>query len=70
VVCLCGTRQDHSPRCKNPPDRDDEARLTAAIVELVRQYGCYGYRKIIELLRRARWLVNDKRVERIWRPRG
>src|SRR5438045_4451994 len=36
---------------------------------LVRQYG-YGYRKIAELLRQAGWLVNDKRVERIWRREG
>jgi len=37
---------------------------------LVRQYGRYGYRKIAELLRQAGWLVNDKRVERIWRREG
>jgi len=37
---------------------------------LVRQYGRYGYRKIAELLRRDGWLVNDKRVERIWRREG
>ena len=30
----------------------------------------YGYRKITELLRRAGWLVNEKRVERIWRREG
>src|SRR5262249_19659084 len=32
--------------------------------ELARQYGRYGYRKIAELLRRAGWTINDKRVER------
>jgi hypothetical protein len=37
---------------------------------LTRQYGRYGYRKIAALLRRAGWLVNDKRVERIWRREG
>jgi len=37
---------------------------------LARQYGRYGYRKIAEFLRRAGWLVNDKRVERIWRREG
>jgi len=37
---------------------------------LARQYGRYGYRKIAELLRRSGWLVNDKRVERIWRREG
>jgi putative transposase len=30
----------------------------------------HGYRKIAEFLRRAGWLVNDKRVERIWRREG
>jgi transposase InsO family protein len=30
----------------------------------------YGYRKITALLRDAGWLVNDKRVERIWRQEG
>jgi putative transposase len=40
------------------------------LVELARQYGRYGYRKISALLRHAGWLVNDKRVERIWRREG
>jgi len=54
-----------------PPGRDDEERLTADIVELARQYGRYGYRKIAELLRStAGWVVNDKRFERIWRREG
>jgi putative transposase len=44
--------------------------LTADIIELARQYGRYGYRKIAALLRTAGWLVNDKRVERIWRREG
>jgi putative transposase len=35
-----------------------------------RHYGRYGYRKIAALLRHAGWLVNDKRVERIWRREG
>jgi putative transposase len=44
--------------------------LTADIIALARQYARYGYRKIAELLRQAGWLVNDKRVERIWRREG
>jgi len=36
----------------------DEERLTADIIELARQHGRYGYRKIAEFLRRAGWLVN------------
>ena len=53
---------------KVPCGRDDEERLSADIVELAaRQCGRYGYRKIAEGLRRAGWLINDKRVGRIWR---
>ena len=45
--------------------------MTADIVELARQYGRYGYRKIAEMLRStAGWIVNDKRVERICRREG
>jgi putative transposase len=67
----CATlRQYRSTQRKIPQGRDDEERLTAHIVELARQYGRYGYRKIAALLRDADWQVNDKRVERIWRRRG
>lgn len=40
------------------------------MVELARQYGRYGYRRISVLLRDAGWQVNDKRVERLWRREG
>jgi transposase InsO family protein len=63
--------QHRSTQRRRPAGRDDEERLTADIVELARQYGRYGYRKIAELLRTtAGWVVNDKRVERIWRREG
>jgi len=56
--------QHRSTQRRIPQGRDDEARLTADIVDLARQYGRYGYRKIAELLRsRAGWVVNDKRVD-------
>jgi putative transposase len=53
-----------------PRGGDDEEALTADLIELARKYGRYGYRKISALLRTAGWLVNDKRVERIWRREG
>lgn len=49
---------------------DDEAALTADVVELARCYGRYGYRRIAALLRQAGWQINRKRVERIWRREG
>jgi len=35
--------------------RADEARLVADMIELTRQYGRYGYRRIAALLRDAGW---------------
>ena len=64
-------RQHRSTQRRIPTAREDEERLTADIIELAREYGRYGYRKIAEMLRRkAGWIVNDKRVERIWRREG
>lgn len=49
---------------------DDERRLVERIVELAREYGRYGYRRITAMLQREGWRVNHKRVERIWRQEG
>jgi putative transposase len=62
--------QHRSTQRQVPRGRNDEEQLTADLVELARQYGRYGYRKIAALLRDAGWIVNDKRVERIWRREG
>ena len=44
--------------------------MTADIIELVRQYGRYGYRPVTALLNQAGWHVNYKRVERICKREG
>ncbi|MFQ3596644.1 MAG: IS3 family transposase [Sphingomonadaceae bacterium] len=62
--------QHRSTQRKAPREADDEARLTADIVELAKRCGRYGYRRITALLRDAGWSVNRKRVERIWRREG
>ena len=49
---------------------DDEAALTEDIIKLATKYGRYGYKRITALLRVQGWLVNHKRVERIWRQEG
>ncbi len=63
-------RQPRSTQRKPARGRDDEAALTADIVELAKAYGRYGYRRITALLRHAGWMVNAKRVQRIWRREG
>jgi transposase InsO family protein len=62
--------QHRSTQRKIPTGQDDEAALTADIVELATRCGRYGYRRIAALLRSAGWSVNVKRVERIWRREG
>jgi len=62
--------QHRSTQRKVPRGRSDEAALTADIVALASRYGRYGYRRIAALLRDAGWVVNVKRVERIWRREG
>jgi putative transposase len=57
--------QHRSTQRKAPRGSDDEAALTADIVELAKRYGRYGYRRITALLRDAGWAVNRKRVERV-----
>jgi putative transposase len=62
--------QPRSTQRRMPRTPDDEAALTADIIALAKQYGRYGYRRITAMLRTAGWLVNKKRVERIWRREG
>ena len=63
--------QHRSTQRRIPQGRADEDRLVADMIELTRQYGRYGYRRVAALLRDAGWQVNDKRVERylpsLWR---
>jgi putative transposase len=40
------------------------------MLELVRKYPRYGYRRIWALLRREGWRVNRKRIHRLWRQEG
>jgi transposase InsO family protein len=40
------------------------------MVELAAVYGRYGTPRITAMLRQEGWIVNHKRVERIWREEG
>ena len=51
-------------------NKDEEERLTGWIVELATQYGRYGYRRITAMLGEEGWVVNHKKVERIWKMEG
>ena len=48
----------------------DEDEITAEIVNLARDYGRYGYRRITAMLHIKGYHINHKRVYRIWRELG
>ena len=62
--------QSRSTQRRTPHVPDDEARLVKRMIELATEYGRYGYRRITMMLREEGWLVNPKRVYRLWRPEG
>ena len=62
--------QPRSTQRYDPVSSDHERLLTEEIVELAREFGRYGYRRITALLQHRGWRVNHKRVERIWRREG
>jgi len=50
------------------PEKD--RALVQRLLDLSRQHPRYGYRRITALLRREGFLVNRKRVQRLWRKEG
>jgi transposase InsO family protein len=50
------------------PDKDKA--LTAEIIKLARRHKRYGYRMITAKLRQHGWIVNHKRIQRIWQKQG
>ena len=50
------------------PNRD--RALTAEIKKLAKRHKRYGYRMVTAKLRQDNWIVNHKRVQRIWQKEG
>ena len=68
---VCGViNQPRATQRYQATEPDDEVGLTAAIIDYATRYGRYGYRRILALLRSDGWVVNHKRIERIWRQEG
>ena len=58
-----------SQRFEGQP-KDEDARLTKRILELVRQRPRWGYRRIGQLLKREGEVLNMKRMYRLWKAAG
>ena len=62
--------QVRSTQRRDPYIPDDEPMLVRRMIALAERYGRYGYRMITALLRLEGWMVNHKRIERLWRREG
>jgi len=49
---------------------DTDAGLVKRIHEIAAKHPRYGYRRVTTLIRRSGWLVNRKRVHRLWKQEG
>jgi hypothetical protein len=55
-----GARAAQLDAAQGPAERVDGERLTADVIALAGQYGCYGYRTA--LLRQAGWSIQRRKV--------
>jgi putative transposase len=62
--------QPRSTQQYKPITSEFSERLIARIIELAGKYGRYGYLRITGLLKNEGWIVNHKRVARLWRLEG
>jgi len=62
--------QPRSTQRYQPTQADDEDAVTRAIIGCAMEYGRYGYRRVLALLKYDGWWINHKRLERIWRQEG
>jgi putative transposase len=53
-----------------PKRAPDEAVLAAAIHDQAQARPSYGYRRVTVMLKREGWIVNHKRVHRLWQAAG
>ena len=62
--------QSRSTQRYKPIITNDEVKIRTRVIELAKEYGRYGYKRITALLWQEGFVVNKKRVERIWREEG
>ena len=62
--------QNRSTQRYRPIDSSAEAELVEAMNKLAAAHPRWGYRSITRLLRNDGWVVNAKRIERLWRLEG
>jgi transposase InsO family protein len=62
--------QPRSTQRRAMPTVDEDAALVAVMLTLVKELPRVGYRKLSVILKERGWVVNHKRVHRLWRTLG
>lgn len=62
--------QSRATQCYVKSENKTQATLRERVIFLASKFGRYGYRRVTALLRHEGWIVNPKRVHRIWRQEG
>lgn len=69
-ACRLVGQHRSTQRLPAPPARPVEEQLRCRLREIAREHTRWGYRRAAVQLRREGFLVNHKRVQRLWRQEG
>lgn len=69
-ACKVVGQHRSTQRLGPPPISEQEAELRAWLVLFSRRRPRWGWRRAAKAARRAGWVVNNKRVRRLWRAEG
>ena len=69
-ACRVVGQNRSTERLPPPTPSDDEARLRAWLRAFSKERPRWGWRRAAKAARREGWVVNDKRIQRLWRDEG
>ena len=69
-ACRVVSQHRSTQRLAPPTATEEEQRLRKWLRDFSRQRPRWGWRRAAKQARREGWLVNDKRIQRLWRQEG
>jgi putative transposase len=69
-ACAVVGQHRSTQRLAPPPISNDEERLREFLRAFSKERPRWGWRRAAKAARKAGWVVNDKRVQRLWRSEG
>ncbi len=69
-ACKLAGQHRSTQRLKPRPPSEEEAKLRKRLRQIARSHPRYGWKMARRLLVREGWVINKKRVQRVWREEG